>query len=190
MTGALAGVRVLELTRGVAGPYAAKLLADQGAEVLKLEPPGGDPSRTFGPFPHDEPHAERSGLFLHLNRHKRAIVVDPASAEGTAMIRALAAEAHLVLEDYAPGSARRMGLGVADVAGLEPGPGADLDHAVRADGAVSRLSWLGADAAGHWRTAVYERTPRPRTPEVGGAFCALSRRDRGSVGLVDGAATG
>ncbi len=114
-------MRVIELTRGVAGPYAAKLLADQGAEVLKLEPPGGDPSRTFGPFPHDEPHAERSGLFLHLNRHKRSIVVDPASADGAAMIRALAAEAHLVLEDYAPGSADTWGWGWQTLQALNPG---------------------------------------------------------------------
>lgn len=111
MSGALEGVRVIELTRGVAGPYAAKLLADQGAEVLKLEPPGGDPSRTFGPFPHDIPHPERSGLFLHLNRHKRSMVVDPASSAGAATIAALAAEAHLLLEDYAPGEAERWGWG-------------------------------------------------------------------------------
>lgn len=120
MTGALAGVRVIELTRGVAGPYAAKLLADQGAEVIKLEPPGGDPSRAFGPFPHDEPHGERSGLFLHLNRHKCSVVVNPASAEGAAMIRALASEAHLVLEDYAPGSPDKWGWGWQTLHALNP----------------------------------------------------------------------
>ncbi|MEE9150202.1 MAG: CoA transferase [Candidatus Tectomicrobia bacterium] len=111
MSGSLEGVRVIDLTRDVAGPYASKLLADQGAEVIKLEPPGNDPSRTFGPFPHDEPHPERSGLFLHLNRNKRSVVVDPASAEGVEMIRALAATAHIVLEDYAPGAAEAWGWG-------------------------------------------------------------------------------
>lgn len=111
MSGALEGVRVLELTRRVAGPYAAKLLADQGAEVLKLEPPGGDPSRLFGPFPHDDPHPERSGLFLHLNRHKRSVVLDPTSTEGAAMIGAFAAEAQVILEDYAPGEAEAWGWG-------------------------------------------------------------------------------
>ncbi len=111
MIGSLEGVRVIDLTRGVAGPYASKLLSDQGADVIKLEPPGGDPSRTFGPFPNDEPHPERSGLFLHLNRNKRSVVVDPAGKEGAEIVRTLAAEAHIVLEDYAPGSANAWGWG-------------------------------------------------------------------------------
>ena len=86
MAGPLVGIRVLDLTRDVAGPYASKLLADYGADVLKLEPPEGDPSRRFGPFPDNEPHPERSGLFLHLNTNKRSAVVDPSSAEGAATI--------------------------------------------------------------------------------------------------------
>ena len=104
MAGSLENVRVLELTRNVAGPYAARLLADQGAEVIKLEPPGGDDSRAFGPFPENEPHPERSGLFLHLNRNKKSIAVDPASADGAETIRRLASRAHIVLEDYPAGS--------------------------------------------------------------------------------------
>ena len=72
MVGPLEGLRIIDLTRGVAGPYATKLIADYGADVVKLEPPGGDPSRQFGPFPNDEPHPERSGLFLHLNTNKQA----------------------------------------------------------------------------------------------------------------------
>lgn len=109
MSGSLEGVRVIDLTCNVAGPYASKLLADQGADVLKLEPPGGDPSRRFGPFPNDVPHPERSGLFLHLNRNKRSAVVDPATSTGAEQIRALAADAHIVLEDYPPGTAQRWG---------------------------------------------------------------------------------
>ena len=111
MAGSLENVRVLELARNVAGPYAAKLLADQGAEVIKLEPPGGDDSRTFGPFPNNEPHPERSGLFLHLNRDKKSIVVDPASPDGAETIRRLAGRAHIVLEDYPAGSADAWGWG-------------------------------------------------------------------------------
>ena len=111
MAGSLDNVRVLELTRGVAGPYAAKLLADQGADVIKLEPPGGDDSRAFGPFPNDEPHRERSGLFLHLNRNKKSIVVDPASPDGAELIPRLATRAHIVLEDYPAGSADTWGWG-------------------------------------------------------------------------------
>src|SRR5207249_4179503 len=94
---------------GVLGPGGGG--RDRVADVMKLEPPGGDPSRHFGPFPHDIPHPERSGLFLHLNRNKRSVVVDPASADGAALIRTLTAEAHIVLEDYAPGSAAGWGWG-------------------------------------------------------------------------------
>ena len=79
-------MRVIELTCGVAGPYAAKLLADQGAEVIKLEPPGGDPSRAFGPFPRDEPHVERSGLFLHLKLAAWVIVGLPVAFLGAFMM--------------------------------------------------------------------------------------------------------
>ncbi len=69
-------------------------------DVIKLEPPGGDPSRAFGPFPNDVPHPERSDLFLHLNRNKRSMVVDPNSEDGGERIRALAADAHVVLEAH------------------------------------------------------------------------------------------
>jgi len=99
VSGALDDIRVIDLTRNVAGPYASLLLASQGADVIKLEPPNGDPSRQFGPFPGDEVHSERSGLFLHLNRYKRSVVIDAASTAGAAVIRALAAEAHIVLQN-------------------------------------------------------------------------------------------
>lgn len=81
MAGALAGVRVLELAEGVSGPYCGKLLAGLGADVIKVEPAGGDSTRRDGPFPGDQPHPERSGLFLHLNTGKRSIV-DGGNLEG------------------------------------------------------------------------------------------------------------
>ena len=121
MSGPLVGIRVLDLTRDVAGPFATKLLADYGADVLKLEPPDGDPSRRYGPFPDDQPHLERSGLFLHLNTNKRSAVVDPSTEEGAATIRRLAAEADVLIEDYAPGQPAEWGWNPRELADANPG---------------------------------------------------------------------
>ncbi len=116
--GPLEGLRVLELTRFVAGPFAGKLLADYGADVLKVEPPDGDPARAYGPFPHDVADAEASGLYLHLNTHKRSVVLDLATDEG----RRLAREwADVVLEDFHPTEAERLGLDWSTLAADHPG---------------------------------------------------------------------
>ena len=107
----LEGIRVLDLSRGVACPYATKLLADYGAEVLKLEPLEGDPLRSFGPFLDDREDLDGSGLFLHLNTHKRSARLDPATAAGAAAIRRLARESEIVVEDHEPGRAASWGWG-------------------------------------------------------------------------------
>ena len=120
MKGALSGVRVLEIARNVSGPYACRLLAEQGADIIKVEPPGGDPSRAYGPFPKDNVHPEKSGLFLHLNRNKRSIVIDQSSAEGADTIRALASDVDIVIEDYAPGDPESWGWGYETLAALNP----------------------------------------------------------------------
>jgi crotonobetainyl-CoA:carnitine CoA-transferase CaiB-like acyl-CoA transferase len=111
VAGPLEGIRVLELARNVAGPFAGNLLADYGAEVLKVEPPTGDPARLAGPFPGDDPHPEKSGLFLHLNTNKRSITLDPSTAEGGDLVRRLAAGVDIVIEDFAPGQAAQWGFG-------------------------------------------------------------------------------
>ena len=80
---ALAGVKVLECAQFVAGPYCAKLLADLGAEVIKIEPPGaGDRSRKQGPYPDDLPHTEKRALFLYLNTNKLSITLDIETSTG------------------------------------------------------------------------------------------------------------
>ena len=71
MAGALHGITVLELGELVSAPYCGKLFADYGADVVKVEPPSGDLSRTWGPYPGDTPHPEKSGLFFFLNTRKR-----------------------------------------------------------------------------------------------------------------------
>ena len=82
--GAFQGIKVVELGGMVSGPYCGKLLADMGADVVKVEePPDGDPARRRGPFPNDTPHPERSGLFLNLNTSKRGIALDVSDSGGS-----------------------------------------------------------------------------------------------------------
>ena len=78
----LQGVRVLDLTHHVAGPYCTKLLADFGADVVKVERPGGDPARSLPPFPDDEPHPERSLLFSYLNTSKKSVTLNLKTPTG------------------------------------------------------------------------------------------------------------
>ena len=107
----LNGLRVLDLGAHVTGPYAAKLLADYGADVVKIERPGtGDPSRGYGPFPCDIPHPERSGTFLHLNTNTRGITLNFQTQPGPAILRELARTAHVLLESSAPGVMQRLGV--------------------------------------------------------------------------------
>ena len=71
----LSDLRIIDLTHGIAGPYCTKLLADYGADVIKVEKPGsGDYARALGPFPDDAPHPEKSGIFLFLNTNKRGVI--------------------------------------------------------------------------------------------------------------------
>jgi CoA:oxalate CoA-transferase len=73
---ALDNLKILEYAREVSGPYCGKLFADMGAEVIKIEPPQGDPSRLYGPFPNDQAHPEKSALFLYLNTNKKGVTLD------------------------------------------------------------------------------------------------------------------
>ncbi len=113
-------LRVVDLTFGIAGSYCTKVLADFGADVVKVEPPGGDPTRRMGPHPGDVPHADAGGLFLHLNTNKRSIVVDLDTASGVDIVRALAAGADIVVESGRPGALAERGLGPADLIAANP----------------------------------------------------------------------
>ena len=90
---ALDGLRVVDISQGIAGPYATKLLADAGATVTKVEPPGGDYSRRLGPFPGDIPDPDQSGLYLHLNTSKRGITLDVSVTSGQVVLKKLLANA-------------------------------------------------------------------------------------------------
>ncbi|MDP6716290.1 MAG: CoA transferase, partial [SAR202 cluster bacterium] len=108
---ALEGVRVLDLTHHVAGPQCTKLLADYGADVIKVERPSGDPARSMGPFQNDVPHPEKSGLFLHLNTNKRSMTVNLKHANGLGIVKELARESDIVIENFRPGHMDALGLG-------------------------------------------------------------------------------
>lgn len=119
--GALDGVRVLDLTHHIAGPFCTKLFADFGADVIKIERPGsGDPARHAGPFPNDEPHPERSALFLHLNTNKRSVTLDLATGDGRDLALQLAAGTDIVVENFRPGTLERFGLGYEALRAVNP----------------------------------------------------------------------
>jgi crotonobetainyl-CoA:carnitine CoA-transferase CaiB-like acyl-CoA transferase len=112
MAGPLEGIRILDLTQGIAGPFATKHFSDYGAEVIKVERPAvGDLSRRLGPFPGDRPHPEKSGLFLTLNTGKQSIALDLKTTTGQHILRRLAEDADIVIESFRPGALERLGLG-------------------------------------------------------------------------------
>lgn len=117
MRGPMDGIRVLDISIALTGPYAAALLADQGASVIKVERPGiGDIARFVGVAVNG-----MSSLFLVCNRGKRSIAVDMQTPEGLAIVRRLAAESDVVIQNFRPGVMDRLGLGYDDVRALNPG---------------------------------------------------------------------
>ena len=110
MAGALDGLRVIEVGGGVAAGYATKLLADLGADVVKVEPPEGDETRRLGPFPGDTPHPEKSGLFLYLNCNKRGVTLDLARADDRDLFHRLLRDADLLVQGIEPAQTAAYGL--------------------------------------------------------------------------------
>jgi len=110
--GALAGLTVVELSERVAGPFCTKVMADLGAEVVKIEQPGpGDVARRRGPFPGDEAHPERSASFLYLNTNKLGVTLDIRQPAGAELFRELVKDADLLTETQPPGFLHGLGLG-------------------------------------------------------------------------------
>ena len=119
---ALAGVKVLELSSFVAGPFCAKLLADMGADVVKVEPPDvGDESRRRGPFYGGIPGRDSSLLFIYLNTNKRGITVDVSTTRGREVLLELVKVADLLVEDLPSGAVEELGLDYARLAQVNPG---------------------------------------------------------------------
>ncbi len=194
------GLRVLDLGHQVAGPYCTKILADLGADVIKVERPGGDPLRAWGPFPGDCPDPDAGGLFRYLNSNKRSVVLDLATEAGAEAARTLAADADLVVENFRPGMLESFGLGcdaLRDANGHialmrisnfgQTGPQRDLpatDLVIQAAGAwVQSYTAPGADPV---------RVGGRMAEHVAGAFAACAAvtavhaaRRRGEAVVVD-----
>ena len=103
MPGALSSLKIIELGEMVSAPYASKLMADMGAEVIKVErPPIGDKARTRGPFPGGSPHPEKSGLFLYLNTNKHGITLDITKPDGMRLLERLVEQADVLIHNVWP----------------------------------------------------------------------------------------
>jgi crotonobetainyl-CoA:carnitine CoA-transferase CaiB-like acyl-CoA transferase len=111
--GALAGIKVIDLSRVLGGPFATQLLSDHGADVIKLEPPQGDEVRDWGP-PFNE--NEDASYFIGVNRNKRSVVLDLAQPEGRAVLLRLLEGADVLIENFKPGSMEKWGIGYDELA--------------------------------------------------------------------------
>ena len=124
MAGPLSHIKVLDLSRVLAGPWAGQNLADLGAEVIKVERPGkGDDSRAFGPpYLKDKEGRETSeaAYFLAANRGKKSVTVDLSDANGQEIVRALAASCDVLIENYKVGDLERYGLGYEHIKAVNP----------------------------------------------------------------------
>ena len=119
--GALSGLKIVELSERVAGPFCTKVMADLGAEVIKIEKPGtGDVARSRGPFPGDDPHPERSALFLYLNTNKQGVTLDLSKPAGAGLFRELVQDADILVETQPPGFLDSLSLGYESLHKMHP----------------------------------------------------------------------
>ena len=136
--GLLDPYRVLDLTNE-RGHFAGKLLADLGADVIKVEPPHGDPARRRGPFVDDIPGPDRSLRWLAWNTNKRSVTIDLDDPAGRDQFLQLAQSADFVLESFAPGHLDDLGLGYDALSAANPGHHPRLDLTLRPDRTLPRL---------------------------------------------------
>ncbi|MDO8672531.1 MAG: CoA transferase, partial [Dehalococcoidia bacterium] len=119
---ALTGVKVIDLTHMIAGPYCTRMLADYGADVIKVEKPGlGDGGRRLGPFLANEPHPDKSGTFAYLNANKRGVTLNLKSETGRAILLRLIEDAGILVESFAPRVMSGLGLSYDRLKEINPG---------------------------------------------------------------------
>ncbi len=180
----LRGLRVLDFSRALAGPYCTLLLADQGAEVIKIEPPKGDESRAWAP-----PHVRSGGAavssyFLGVNRNKRSLALDLGRPEGRDIARQLAARADVLVENFSPGVMERLELDEARLRPLNPGL---IYCSITAFGQTGDWSrWKGYDLIVQAVSGLMEMTGFPDGPptKVGIAIADLAGGLHAAVGIL------
>ncbi|MBI9104579.1 MAG: CoA transferase [Spirochaetales bacterium] len=122
MKKALEGIKIVDLSHVLAAPFCTMILADMGADVVKVEPPIGDDSRMFGPFITEEDGKEKqSGYFISINRNKRSICVDLKKEEGKEILREMIKDADVVVENYRPTTMRKLGFSYDELKKINPG---------------------------------------------------------------------
>jgi crotonobetainyl-CoA:carnitine CoA-transferase CaiB-like acyl-CoA transferase len=112
--GTLAGVKVIDLTRVLGGPYCTMILADHGADVIKVEPPQGDETRAWGPPFREQDGVRDASYYIGVNRNKRGLALDLSSPEGREVLFRLLEDADVLIENFKPGAMEKWGLGYAD----------------------------------------------------------------------------
>ena len=113
-------IRIVECGEGVSAAFGAKLLADLGADVIKIESPTGDLTRHRGPFPHSDPDPKKSGLFIYLNANKRGVVADLTRDDGRASLHNMLASADVLIHNVAPQQRAARGLDSAALCAAHP----------------------------------------------------------------------
>ena len=197
----LEGIKVLDLSRVLAGPWAGQMLADYGADVLKVERPGaGDDTRTWGPPWWGEGDDKVAAYFMCANRGKRSLAIDLATPEGAALVRQLATEADVLLENYKVGQLAKYGLDAASLRALNPGliycsitgygqtgplsHKAGYDFAIQAEGGLMSITGQpdGEPGAGPMKVGVALIDVLTGLYATIGVLAALAHRERSGEG--------
>ena len=177
----LEGVRVLDLTQIMAGPYCAMTLGDMGADVVKVEKPnGGDDARRMGP-----PFIEgESAAFLGINRNKRSIVVDMRTDDGREIVQELARRSDILIQNFRPGSLERMGLGYEQVREINP---AIIYCTISGFGATGPYARRGGfDLVAQGMSGLMSVTGHPGAPptKIGAPICDLNAGMFAAIGIL------
>ena len=182
----LGAIRVVECGQGVSAAFGAKMIADLGAEVIKVEPPGGDLTRRRGPFPNDQSDPEKSGLFVYLNTNKRGVTADLGKPEGRELLGRLLEKADILIHNVPPYERANQGLDTAALCAKYPGliVASISMYGDRGPRANWRGYELNASNAGGWAYLSPGASPYPELPPLkpfgaqcdyqGGAHAALT----------------